>query len=97
MIGDRMTRDARPDFSSDTAPVKGRATLRDVALLALHAGNCVLLYAIATHYTGRAGALLAALLAAGGRVIASGTPEEVAANPKSVTGKYLQPLLGTAA
>jgi len=34
--------------------------------------------------------------AAGGRVIASGTPEEVAANPKSVTGKYLQPLLGTA-
>ncbi len=35
--------------------------------------------------------------AAGGRVIASGTPEEVAANPKSVTGKYLQPLLGTAA
>jgi excinuclease ABC subunit A len=35
--------------------------------------------------------------AAGGRVIASGTPEEVAANPKSVTGKFLQPLLGTAA
>ncbi len=35
--------------------------------------------------------------AAGGRVIASGTPEEVAANPKSVTGKYLQPLLGSAA
>jgi excinuclease ABC subunit A len=34
--------------------------------------------------------------AAGGRVIASGTPEEVAANPKSVTGKYLQPLLGAA-
>jgi excinuclease UvrABC ATPase subunit len=29
-------------------------------------------------------------------VIASGTPEEVAANPKSVTGKYLQPLLGAA-
>ncbi len=35
--------------------------------------------------------------AAGGRVIASGTPEEVAANPKSATGKFLQPLLGTAA
>jgi excinuclease ABC subunit A len=34
--------------------------------------------------------------AAGGRVIACGTPEEVAANPKSVTGKYLQPLLGAA-
>jgi len=33
---------------------------------------------------------------AGGRVIASGTPEEVAANPKSVTGKFLQPLLGAA-
>ena len=31
--------------------------------------------------------------AAGGRVIASGTPEEVAANPKSVTGTYLQPFL----
>jgi len=35
--------------------------------------------------------------AAGGRVIASGTPEEVAGNPKSATGKFLQPLLGTAA
>ena len=35
--------------------------------------------------------------AAGGRVIASGTPEEVAANPKSATGKFLKPLLGTAA
>ena len=34
--------------------------------------------------------------AGGGRVIASGTPEEVAANPKSVTGKYLQTLLGAA-
>jgi excinuclease ABC subunit A len=33
--------------------------------------------------------------AAGGRLVASGTPEEVAANPKSVTGRYLQPLLGT--
>ena len=30
----------------------------------------------------------------GGRVVASGTPEEVAANPKSVTGQFLQPLLG---
>ena len=28
---------------------------------------------------------------AGGRVVATGTPEEVAANPKSVTGRYLQP------
>ena len=31
--------------------------------------------------------------AAGGRVVATGTPEEVAANPNSVTGAYLQPLL----
>jgi excinuclease ABC subunit A len=31
--------------------------------------------------------------AAGGRVIASGTPEEVAANPKSATGQFLKPLL----
>ena len=30
----------------------------------------------------------------GGRVIAAGTPEEVAANPKSATGQFLQPLLG---
>jgi excinuclease ABC subunit A len=30
---------------------------------------------------------------AGGRVVASGTPEEVAANPNSVTGAYLRPLL----
>jgi excinuclease ABC subunit A len=29
----------------------------------------------------------------GGRVIASGTPEQVAANEKSVTGQYLQPVL----
>jgi len=29
----------------------------------------------------------------GGRMIATGTPEEVAANPASVTGAYLQPLL----
>ena len=32
--------------------------------------------------------------AAGGRVVATGTPEEVAANPHSVTGTFLQPLLG---
>jgi excinuclease ABC subunit A len=31
--------------------------------------------------------------AAGGYVVASGTPEEVAANPKSVTGAFLRPLL----
>jgi len=31
--------------------------------------------------------------AAGGRVVATGSPEEVAANPDSVTGAYLQPLL----
>jgi len=31
--------------------------------------------------------------AAGGRVIASGTPEEVAASPKSATGKFLQAIL----
>ncbi len=31
--------------------------------------------------------------AGGGRIIATGTPEEVAANPDSVTGKYLIPLL----
>ncbi|MDY7540119.1 excinuclease ABC subunit UvrA [Undibacterium sp. RTI2.1] len=31
--------------------------------------------------------------AGGGLIIASGTPEDVAANPESVTGKYLQPLL----
>jgi len=29
----------------------------------------------------------------GGRVIAAGTPEEVAANAKSATGKFLKPLL----
>ncbi|GGX74870.1 excinuclease ABC subunit UvrA [Massilia dura] len=31
--------------------------------------------------------------AGGGRIIATGTPEEVAKNPDSVTGKYLVPLL----
>jgi len=31
--------------------------------------------------------------AAGGRVVASGTPEEVAANPKSATGQFLQAIL----
>jgi excinuclease ABC subunit A len=31
--------------------------------------------------------------AGGGRIIAAGSPEEVAANPDSVTGKYLVPLL----
>jgi excinuclease ABC subunit A len=31
--------------------------------------------------------------AGGGRIVARGTPEEVAANPESVTGKYLVPLL----
>ncbi len=34
--------------------------------------------------------------AGGGRVIAVGTPEQVAANPASVTGKYLKPMLGMA-
>ena len=31
--------------------------------------------------------------AGGGLVVASGTPEEVAANPASFTGRYLKPLL----
>ena len=31
--------------------------------------------------------------AAGGRLVASGTPEEIAANPKSVTGQFLRGLL----
>jgi excinuclease ABC subunit A len=31
--------------------------------------------------------------AGGGQIIATGSPEEVAANPDSVTGKYLIPLL----
>ncbi|WP_395823445.1 excinuclease ABC subunit UvrA [Collimonas sp.] len=31
--------------------------------------------------------------AGGGRIIATGTPEQVAANPASVTGRYLAPLL----
>ncbi|MFH1176970.1 MAG: hypothetical protein V1750_06145 [Acidobacteriota bacterium] len=30
---------------------------------------------------------------AGGRIIAAGTPEEVAAHPASYTGQYLAPLL----
>ncbi|MEG0142418.1 MAG: hypothetical protein RR707_16510, partial [Comamonas sp.] len=29
----------------------------------------------------------------GGKVVAVGTPEEVAANPASVTGRYLKPYL----
>jgi excinuclease ABC subunit A len=33
----------------------------------------------------------------GGRVIATGSPEEVAANPKSATGRFLRSALGTAA
>jgi excinuclease ABC subunit A len=32
--------------------------------------------------------------AGGGTVVATGTPEDVAANPASHTGRYLQPLLG---
>jgi excinuclease ABC subunit A len=31
--------------------------------------------------------------AGGGEIIATGSPEEIAANPKSVTGKYLAPML----
>jgi excinuclease ABC subunit A len=31
--------------------------------------------------------------AGGGRIVAQGTPEEVAVNPSSVTGVYLSPLL----
>jgi excinuclease ABC subunit A len=34
--------------------------------------------------------------AAGGRVVATGTPEQVAANSKSATGQFLQPLLRVA-
>ncbi len=30
----------------------------------------------------------------GGQVIATGTPERIAANPRSATGEYLKPLLG---
>jgi len=33
--------------------------------------------------------------AGGGHVVATGTPEEVAANPRSVTGAYLRPLMGS--
>jgi excinuclease ABC subunit A len=35
--------------------------------------------------------------AGGGRVVATGTPEQVAANSKSATGRFLQPLLGNGA
>jgi len=31
--------------------------------------------------------------AAGGELIAAGTPEDVAADPRSVTGAFLRPLL----
>ena len=34
--------------------------------------------------------------AGGGQVVATGTPEEVAANPASHTGRYLEPLLAPA-
>jgi excinuclease ABC subunit A len=30
---------------------------------------------------------------AGGAIVATGTPEEVAANPRSYTGRYLAPVL----
>ena len=30
----------------------------------------------------------------GGEIIATGTPEDVAANKRSFTGQYLQPLIG---
>jgi excinuclease ABC subunit A len=33
----------------------------------------------------------------GGRIVAAGTPEQVAASPKSFTGKYLKQVLGPAA
>jgi excinuclease ABC subunit A len=32
----------------------------------------------------------------GGQVVATGTPEEVAGNPHSMTGRYLKRLFGTA-
>jgi excinuclease ABC subunit A len=31
----------------------------------------------------------------GGEILAEGTPEQVAANPASHTGRYLEPLLST--
>jgi excinuclease ABC subunit A len=34
--------------------------------------------------------------AGGGQVVAEGTPEQVAANPASYTGRYLEPLLAPA-
>ena len=33
----------------------------------------------------------------GGEIIGSGTPEQIAANPRSHTGEYLRPLLGIGA
>ena len=33
--------------------------------------------------------------AGGGQIIAEGTPDDVAADPSSMTGRYLRPLLGT--
>ncbi|MBV8805081.1 MAG: excinuclease ABC subunit UvrA [Sinobacteraceae bacterium] len=33
----------------------------------------------------------------GGEILGAGTPEQIAANPRSHTGRYLQPLLGTKA
>ena len=33
---------------------------------------------------------------AGGEIVAEGTPEEIARSPKSLTGKYLRPVLGLA-
>ena len=35
--------------------------------------------------------------AAGGRVVATGTPEEIARVPESYTGRWLRPVLGMAA
>ncbi len=34
---------------------------------------------------------------AGGRIVATGSPGEIAADPGSVTGRYLRPLIGSAA
>ena len=35
--------------------------------------------------------------AAGGMIVATGTPEEIAKNTKSITGKYLAPYLKSSA